>query len=103
MGKYIIFKTESMSDSGWEERVLAHTGALTDILAEHYDSSNLGAERLIAAEKSGEKIAVEIKTFASASKISKFHTALGQFINYRTVLRIEQPDRKLFLAVPLVT
>jgi hypothetical protein len=40
MGKYIIFKTESMSDSGWEERVLAHTGALTDILAEHYDSSN---------------------------------------------------------------
>jgi hypothetical protein len=40
MGKYIIFKTESMSDSAWEERVLAHTGALTDILAEHYDSSN---------------------------------------------------------------
>jgi hypothetical protein len=40
MGKYIIFKTESMSDSGWEERVLTHTGALTDILAEHYDSSN---------------------------------------------------------------
>ncbi|BAZ16554.1 hypothetical protein NIES4071_84310 [Calothrix sp. NIES-4071] len=40
MGKYIIFKTESMSDSGWEEGVLAHTGALTDILAEHYDSSN---------------------------------------------------------------
>jgi hypothetical protein len=40
MGKYIIFKTESMSDSGWEERLLAHTGAITDILAEHHDSSN---------------------------------------------------------------
>lgn len=64
---------------------------------------DLAAERLIAAEKSGEKIAVEIKTFASASKISEFHTALGQFINYRTALRIEQPYRKLFLAVPLYT
>lgn len=64
---------------------------------------DLAAERLIAAEKSGEKIAIEIKTFASASKISEFHTALGQFINYRTALRIEEPYRKLFLAVPLYT
>lgn len=64
---------------------------------------DLAAERLIAAEKSGEKIAIEIKTFTSASKISEFHTALGQFINYRTALRIEQPYRKLFLAVPLYT
>lgn len=40
MSKYIIFKTESMSASGWEERQLAHTGAFTNILAEHYDSSN---------------------------------------------------------------
>jgi len=40
MSKYIIFKTESASAEGWEERMLAHTGALTTILAEHYDSSN---------------------------------------------------------------
>jgi len=39
MGKYIIFKAESMSAERWEERLLAHTGAITDILAEHYDSS----------------------------------------------------------------
>ncbi len=63
----------------------------------------LGAERLIAAEKYGEKIAVEIKTFASASKISEFHTAVGQFINYRIALRAEEPNRTLFLAVPLST
>ena len=42
MGKYIIFKTESASDRGWEDRKLAHTGALTSILAEHYDFSNSG-------------------------------------------------------------
>lgn len=61
----------------------------------------MGAERLIAAEKAGEKIAVEIKSFVSASKISEFHTELGQFINYRTALRSEDPDRSLYLAVPL--
>lgn len=64
---------------------------------------DLGAERLIAAQKAGEKIAVEIKSFVSASKISEFHTALGQFINYRTALRVEEPSRNLYLAVPLVT
>jgi hypothetical protein len=43
---------------------------------------DLGAERLLAAERGGEKIAVEVKRFlASASAISEFHTALRQFIN----------------------
>lgn len=62
---------------------------------------DLGAERLIAAEKAGQKIAVEIKGFVSASKIYEFHTALGKFINYRIALRREDPDRILYLAVPL--
>ncbi|MFQ4144429.1 element excision factor XisH family protein [Chlorogloeopsis sp. ULAP02] len=62
---------------------------------------DLGAELLLAAEKAGEKIAVEIKNFVSASKISEFHMALGQFINYRTALRAEDPNRNLYLAVPL--
>jgi hypothetical protein len=62
---------------------------------------DLGAQKLIAAEKGAEKIAVEIKNFVSASKISEFHMALGQFINYRTALRSEDPERILYLAVPL--
>ncbi|GAB4294142.1 MAG: hypothetical protein Fur0025_30660 [Oscillatoriaceae cyanobacterium] len=62
---------------------------------------DLGAERLMAAERGDEKIAVEVKSFlASASAISEFHTALGQFMNYRAALRREQPDRILYLAVP---
>jgi XisH protein len=48
-------------------------------------------------------MAVEIKNFVSASKISEFHMALGQFINYRTALRVEEPNRTLYLAVPLVS
>jgi XisH protein len=63
---------------------------------------DLGVEKLLAAEKDTKKIAVEIKNFASASKISEFHMALGQFINYRTVLRSKDPERILYLAVPLV-
>jgi hypothetical protein len=44
---------------------------------------DLGAEKILAAQKDSEKIAVEIKSFVRASAISEFHTALGQFINYR--------------------
>jgi hypothetical protein len=61
---------------------------------------DLGAERLIAAEKQGQKIAVEIKTFASASAISEFHTALGQFLSYQFALEERDPDRQLYLAIP---
>lgn len=64
---------------------------------------DLGAERVIAAEKEGEKIAVEIKSFISPSNISEFHTAVGQFYNYRVALEEQQPDRILYLAVPITT
>lgn len=38
---------------------------------------DLGAEKLIAAEKAGEKIAVEIKSFLNPSAITDFYGALG--------------------------
>ncbi|MHC5718620.1 MAG: XisH family protein [Nostoc sp.] len=67
-------------------------------------SIDLAAEKLIAAEREGEKIAVEVKSFLQkSSAISEFHTALGQFINYRGALRRRQPERVLYLAVPLTT
>lgn len=64
---------------------------------------DLAAERLIAAERGEEKIAVEIKSFIGTSAISDFHTALGQFLNYRIMLEVNDPDRQLYLAVPLET
>lgn len=64
---------------------------------------DLGAERLIAAQKDEEKIAVEIKTFLNSSAITDFHTALGQFLNYRFALKAEDPERTLYLAVPRET
>jgi hypothetical protein len=64
---------------------------------------DLAAERLIAAERGEEKIAVEIKSFISPSPISDFHTALGQFLNYRIMLEVKDPARQLYLAIPLDT
>ena len=61
---------------------------------------DLGAERLIAADKGEEKIAIEIKSFASNSPVSDFHTALGQFLNYQIILEETQSERELYLAVP---
>jgi XisH protein len=43
---------------------------------------DLGAERILAAEKGTEKIAVEIKSFINSSVISDFYRALGQFLLY---------------------
>jgi hypothetical protein len=62
---------------------------------------DLGAEKVIAAEKGDEKIAVEIKSFTGTSNISEFHTAVGQFINYRVGLEEQLPERILYLAVPI--
>lgn len=64
---------------------------------------DLGAEKIIAADKDGQKIAVEIKSFLGASAISEFHTALGQFLNYRLALEEQDPKRVLYLAVLLDT
>jgi hypothetical protein len=62
---------------------------------------DLGAEQIIAAQKDTVRIAVEIKSFLAPSTIYEFHTALGQFLNYRVGLKIKEPERRLFLAVPL--
>jgi XisH protein len=61
---------------------------------------DLGAEPMIAAEKGGQTIAVEIKSFVGPSNINEFHRAIGQFIDYSIALEEEDPNRTLFLAVP---
>jgi hypothetical protein len=60
---------------------------------------DLGAEKVLAAEKEGEKIAVEIKSFLGKSIIAETQDAIGQFIMYREVLSDYESDRTLFLAI----
>jgi hypothetical protein len=62
---------------------------------------DLGAEKIIAAQKDNQKIAVEIKSFLGYSVVSDFHLAVGQVMNYRLILQRDEPDRILYLAVPL--
>ncbi|MEK7254599.1 MAG: XisH family protein [Bacteroidota bacterium] len=61
---------------------------------------DLAAERLIGAEKEGEKIAVEIKSFINLSQVYDFYRALGQNLYYSVALEFAESDRKLFLAIP---
>lgn len=61
---------------------------------------DLGAERLLAAEKDTRKIAVEIKSFAGPSDVREFEEAVGQFVVYARLLRRYHPERTLYLAVP---
>jgi hypothetical protein len=60
---------------------------------------DLGAE-LIAAELGEQRIAVEIKGFAGYSQVDELEKALGQYITYRTLLELSEPERRLYLAVP---
>ena len=64
---------------------------------------DLGAENTIAAQRDQEKIAVEIKSFITDSDISEFHGALGQYLNYLQALELKDPERLLYLAVPMDT
>jgi hypothetical protein len=61
---------------------------------------DLGAEQLIAATRGTVRIAVEVKSFVGTSEIQDLETALGQFMLYERVLRQDEPDRTLWLAVP---
>ena len=61
---------------------------------------DIGAEKIIGAEKNGEKIAVEVKTFGIISFITALYEAVGKYIIYREALKIRYPDRVLYLAIP---
>lgn len=61
---------------------------------------DLGAERVLGAEKAGRQIAVEIKSFLGDSELDDLEKAIGQFVLYRAVLSEREPGRTLYLAVP---
>lgn len=64
---------------------------------------DLAAERLLAAQRGSEQIAIEVKSFLAASTIYEFHLAVGQCMSYRIALRTQEPERQLYLAIPVFT
>ena len=63
--------------------------------------SDLGAEKMLAAEKGLDRIVVEIKSFLKSSMPNEFHTILGQYETYFDALEFLEYDRVLVLAIPL--
>jgi len=60
---------------------------------------DLGAEKILAAEKQGRKIAVEVKSFLNVSPVKDLEEALGQYIVYEDILELSEPERNIYLAV----
>ena len=60
---------------------------------------DLAAEKFIIAEKGAERIAIEVKSFAGQTTPNSFHTALGQYIDYRDAIEKVGEDRILYLAI----
>ena len=60
---------------------------------------DLGAERLIAAQKENQEIAVEIKSFVGNSQVADLQQALGQYTLYLDIIEETQPKRILYLAI----
>jgi XisH protein len=60
---------------------------------------DLGAEKLLIADRGSQKIAVEVKSFISPSPVKDLENALGQYILYEDIIAEEDPERMLYLAV----
>ena len=64
---------------------------------------DLAAEQIIiSAERSGEKIAVEVKSLIGHTFFYDYYQALGQFMVYKIALELVYPEKTLFLAIPKV-
>jgi XisH protein len=86
----------ALEKEGWE---ITNDPYKLKVLGINYEI-DLGAEKLLAAQKINQKIAVEIKTFSAMSFAYEFHRVLGQYLNYNAFLDLQEPDRILYLAVP---
>jgi XisH protein len=87
---------DALEAEGW---TITHKEYVFD--ADPQLEADLGAERLIVAERRLEKIAVEIKSFLLESQTAELEKALGQYGLYRKLLELQEPERMLYLAVPL--
>ena len=88
---------EALINDGW---TITHDPYYLDINNPAPLEIDLGAEKLISADRGSEKIVVEVKSFLNKSLTYDFHLAYGQFRIYRRGLKKTDPERVLFLALP---
>jgi len=63
---------------------------------------DLEAEKVFEAEKEGENILVEIKTFNRPSILNAFYEAYGQYDFYRDALTDNNIEKPIYLALSIV-
>ncbi len=80
---------------GWIITADPYTIQFEDVTLE----ADLAAERPFAAEREGQKIVVEIKSFISPSPMRDLEGALGQYLIYRSLLEQIAPEHVAYLAV----
>lgn len=85
---------EAIEKAGWR----VTNDQYTVQFAEFTMYADLAAERIIAASRGNDKIAIEIKSFVKRSAVQDVRDALGQYVMYRAYLSKIEPDRKLYLA-----
>lgn len=61
--------------------------------------ADLLVEKPLFAEKRGNTIVVEIKSFISSSLIRDLQNALGQYLIYRDVLELTNQNYEIYLAI----
>ncbi len=96
MAKDIFHNTlrTALEKDGW---LITHD-PLTINLSKRRIFIDLGAEKLLFADKDHIKIAVEVKSFLGLSILNDFYKALGQYQLYLLALKHQYPDRILYLA-----
>ncbi len=62
--------------------------------------TDLGAEKIITAEKESKRIAVEVKSFVHISILHDFLLAVGQYYVYKKILSNSDSERILYVALP---
>lgn len=62
---------------------------------------DFAAEKIITAEREGNKIAVEVKSFLGPSLLHDFYDAIGKYELYWDALNQNDPSRILYIALPI--
>lgn len=84
-----------------DEWIITHDPYIIRLGGRDSVEADLGAEKMVQAEKGNRQIVVEIKSFLNRSIIHDFHGAYGQFIFYQKALEKFEHHRDLYLAMPI--
>lgn len=86
---------EALEKEGW----LVTDDAFQPYAAQEPSMIDLESEPVILAEKEGEKIAVEVKSFTQAAIRMAFYEALGQYLGYSMAMKEVDVAQNFYLAI----